>query len=66
MFANLSAVTPSQWIIIITAVCACFSFSAWTILDAWKRDFESAQEKVLWMQICIFIQIGRASCRERV
>ena len=57
MFADLSALTSSQWIIIIAVVCACFSFSAWTILDAWKRDYESAQEKVLWMQICIFIPI---------
>lgn len=57
MFADLSAVTSTQWIVIITAVCASFSFSAWTILDAWKQDFESSQEKMLWMQICIFIPI---------
>jgi len=57
MFADLSAVTLNQWIVIITAVCACFAFSAWTILDAWKREFESAQEKMLWIQICIFIPI---------
>lgn len=57
MFADLSAVTSTQWIVIITAVSACFSFSAWTILDAWKRTFVSAQEKMLWIQICIFIPI---------
>ena len=57
MFADFSAITSTQWIVIITAVCVCFAFSMWTILDAWKRTFESAQEKVLWMQICIFIPI---------
>jgi len=57
MFADISSLTSTQWIVIITAVCVCFAFSAWTILDAWKRDFESFQEKVLWMQICIFIPI---------
>ncbi|MBI9078358.1 MAG: PLDc_N domain-containing protein [Pseudodesulfovibrio sp.] len=57
MFANISAVTPTQWIIVLSAVAVCFCFSAWTILDAWKRDFESGNEKVLWMQICIFIPI---------
>ncbi|QJB57789.1 PLD nuclease N-terminal domain-containing protein [Pseudodesulfovibrio sp. zrk46] len=57
MFADFSALTTNQWIVIIAAVAACFSFSAWTILDAWKRDFESANEKVLWMQICIFVPI---------
>ena len=57
MFPDYSALTSNQWIAIIAAVVACFSFSAWTILDAWKRDFESANEKLLWMQICIFIPI---------
>jgi len=57
MFADISAVTPTQWIIVLSAVAVCFSFSAWTIMDAWKRDFESGNEKVLWMQICIFIPI---------
>jgi len=57
MIADFSALTINQWIVVIAAIVACFSFSAWTILDAWKRDFESANEKVLWMQICIFIPI---------
>ncbi|QGY41227.1 phospholipase [Pseudodesulfovibrio cashew] len=57
MFADFSALTTQQWIIIIAIVTACFSFSAWSILDAWKRDFESTNEKVLWMQICIFVPI---------
>lgn len=57
MFADFSAVTTTQWIITLSAVVLCFSFSAFTILDAWKRDFESANEKVLWMQICIFVPI---------
>lgn len=57
MFADFSALTPTHWIIIIAAVGACFSFSAYTILDVWKRDYELTNEKVLWMQICIFIPI---------
>lgn len=57
MFPDYSAITTNQWIVIIASVVACFSFSAWTILDTWKRNFESANEKVLWMQICIFVPI---------
>ncbi len=57
MIANFSALTVNQWIIIVVAVAVCFSFSAWTILDAWKRDFASTNEKVLWIQICTFIPI---------
>lgn len=57
MFPDYSALTTNQWIVIIAAVVVCFSFSAWTILDTWKRNFESANEKVLWMQICIFVPI---------
>jgi hypothetical protein len=57
MIADFSALTNQQWIIVIAAVFACFSFSAWSILDAWKRDFEATNEKVLWIQICIFVPI---------
>ncbi len=57
MFPDFSAVTPLQLTIVIAVVGLCFSFSAWTILDVWKRDFESPNEKVLWMQFCIFIPI---------
>lgn len=57
MFPDYSAITTTQWAVIIGAVLACFSFSAWSILDAWKRTFESSNEKVLWIQICIFIPI---------
>jgi len=57
MFADFSAISTNQWLVIILVVAVCFSFSAWTIMDAWKRDFESSNEKVLWMQICIFIPI---------
>jgi len=57
MFANFAALTVTQWIVIMAVVAACFSFSAWTILDAWKRNFESPNEKVLWIQICIFVPI---------
>jgi hypothetical protein len=57
MFPDFSAVTTTQWAIILSSVAVCFSFSAWTILDIWKRDFESVNEKVLWMQICIFVPI---------
>lgn len=57
MIADFSALTTNQWIIIIAAVALCFSFSAWTILDAWKRDFENTNEKVLWIQISIFVPI---------
>lgn len=57
MIADFSALTTQQWMIVITAVLACFSFSAWTILDAWKREFPTTNEKVLWMQICIFVPI---------
>ena len=57
MFPDFSAVTPLQWTLAGAALALCFSFSAWTILDVWKRDFESPNEKVLWMQFCIFIPI---------
>lgn len=57
MFADYSSLTPMQWGIILTALAACFSYSAWCILDVWKRDFGSSNEKSLWMQICIFIPI---------
>ncbi len=57
MFPDFSAVTTTQWAIILSSVAICFAFSAWTILDIWKRDFESVNEKVLWMQICIFVPI---------
>ncbi|MEF2229494.1 MAG: PLD nuclease N-terminal domain-containing protein [Pseudodesulfovibrio sp.] len=57
MFPDFSAVTPVQWAIAAAALAVCFSFSAWTILDAWKRDFEMPSEKVGWMQLCIFIPI---------
>lgn len=57
MIADFTALTATQWIILLTAVTLCFSFSAWSILDAWKRTFESTNEKVLWMQICIFVPI---------
>lgn len=57
MLPDYSAVTLNQWIVILGAVTICFSFSAFTIIDAWKRTFESTNEKVLWIQICIFIPI---------
>lgn len=57
MFADFSALTSQQWIIILAAVAICFSFTAWTIWDAWKKDFPTTNEKVLWMQICIFVPI---------
>jgi hypothetical protein len=57
MFADFAAVTATQWVIILSVVAVCFLLSAWTILDAWKRDFEAVNEKVLWMQICIFVPI---------
>lgn len=57
MIANFSALTTTQWIVVLAAVAVCFAFSAWTILDAWKRNFESTNEKVLWIQICIFVPI---------
>ncbi|MDC0335558.1 PLD nuclease N-terminal domain-containing protein [Pseudodesulfovibrio sp.] len=57
MFPDYSSITSTQWIVIISAVVLCFTFTTWTIWDAWKRNFESANEKVLWMQICIFIPI---------
>jgi len=57
MFADFSSLTGSQWALIIAIVGMCFSFSAWAILDVWKRHFESPTEKSLWMQICIFIPI---------
>ncbi|HKI82470.1 MAG TPA: PLD nuclease N-terminal domain-containing protein [Pseudodesulfovibrio sp.] len=57
MFADFSALTQTQWAIVLVAVGACFAFSAWSILDVWKRTYESPTEKSLWMQICIFIPI---------
>jgi len=57
MIADFTALTSTQWIIIIAIVSLCFSFSAWSILDCWKRIFESTNEKVLWIQICIFVPI---------
>lgn len=57
MFPDYSAITTNQWIAIISVVAICFSFSAWTILDCWKRNYESTNEKVLWIQICIFVPI---------
>ena len=56
-FPDYSALTTTQWAVIISLFLICFSFSAWTILDAWKRTFESANEKVLWIQICIFVPL---------
>ncbi|MDD3312574.1 MAG: PLD nuclease N-terminal domain-containing protein [Pseudodesulfovibrio sp.] len=38
-------------------MAVCFSFSAWTILDVWRRDYDLPSEKVAWMQLCIFIPI---------
>ena len=57
MFPDYSALTTNQWMVIIASVLACFSFTAWTILDCWKRDYEAVNEKVLWIQICIFVPI---------
>lgn len=57
MFPDVSTVTATLWVVILSVVALCFSFSAWTILDAWKRHFESANEKLLWIQICIFVPI---------
>lgn len=57
MFADFSALTSMQWAVILGIVGLCFTFSAWAILDVWKRDFGSSNEKSLWMQICIFIPI---------
>nr|WP_239057888.1 PLD nuclease N-terminal domain-containing protein [Pseudodesulfovibrio sp. JC047] len=47
----------TQWIIVSLSVFICFSFSIWAILDVWKHNFGSSNEKALWMQICIFIPI---------
>ncbi|BDQ36109.1 hypothetical protein SYK_04690 [Pseudodesulfovibrio nedwellii] len=57
MFADFSALTTTQWAIVSISILICFSFSVWTILDVWKRNFGSSNEKTLWMQICIFIPI---------
>lgn len=57
MFADFSALTTAQWSIVLASIALCFSFSAWGILDVWRRTFESPMEKSLWMQICIFIPI---------
>jgi len=57
MFPDYTSLTTQHWIIIIAVLVVCFSFSAWTIIDAWKRTFESVNEKVLWIQICIFVPI---------
>lgn len=57
MFADFSALTATQWAIVLSSVAICFSVSAYCILDVWKRDYEMVNEKVLWMQICIFIPI---------
>ncbi len=57
MFPDYSAISSTQWIVIVTAVLSCFAFSAWTIWDTWKRTFGSTQEKMLWIQICIFVPI---------
>ncbi|MFH1912808.1 MAG: PLD nuclease N-terminal domain-containing protein [Pseudomonadota bacterium] len=57
MFADFSAITAGQWTVIASIIGICFAFSAWSILDAWKRTYESANEKLLWMQLCIFVPI---------
>lgn len=57
LIPDFSAVTATQWFAVLSIVAICFAFTAWSILDAWKRNFESANEKVLWIQICIFIPI---------
>ncbi|WP_243546426.1 PLD nuclease N-terminal domain-containing protein [Pseudodesulfovibrio tunisiensis] len=57
MFADFSALTAQQWTVILGVVAVCFGLSAFCILDVWKRQFESSNEKALWMQMCIFIPI---------
>ncbi len=57
MFPDYSALTTNQWIAIIAAVTCCFSFTVWSILDCWRRDYDAVNEKVLWIQIAVFVPI---------
>lgn len=57
MLERISQITALQWALAGGVVLALFAFSAWAILDAWKRDFDSNGEKVGWIQLIIFIPL---------
>ncbi|GAB7022859.1 PLD nuclease N-terminal domain-containing protein [Salidesulfovibrio brasiliensis] len=57
MLERLSQISATQWALAGLVIVALFAFSAWAILDAWKRDFESSGEKVGWIQLIIFIPV---------
>lgn len=57
MFEKLAAVTAGQWALVACVGLIYFSLNAWCILDAWKRDFGSANEKVAWVQVMVFIPL---------
>lgn len=57
MLERLSQVTAAQWAMGGLCILILFGFSAWAILDAWKRDFDSSGEKVGWIQLIIFIPL---------
>lgn len=57
LIADFSSLSNNQWIVIIALVGICFSFSAWSIIDCWKRTYESTNEKVMWIQISVFVPI---------
>lgn len=57
MLERLSAISAGQWALAALILLMCFGISAWAILDAWKREFDSSGEKAGWMQLIIFIPL---------
>lgn len=57
MFEKLAAVTAGQWAAVALIGLIYLAFNAWCILDAWKRDFGSSNEKVAWIQVIVFIPL---------
>lgn len=57
MFDHLSQATPMQWALVLGAVSIFLVISLSSIWDAFHREFASVNEKVAWIQICIFIPV---------
>ncbi len=57
MFDHLSQVTPMQWALVLGIVAIFLTISFISIWDAFHKEFNSVNEKVAWIQICIFIPV---------
>ncbi|GEM_PF-494812 len=57
MFDKLALVTPAQWAAVAAIGVIYLCLNAWCMLDAWKRDFGSSNEKVAWIQVMVFIPL---------